>query len=112
MSRWEWRTLANLGQHGRLTATQITGYGNMDKTKVSRAVASLKQRKWLENETDDQDARVEWLSLTDSGSSVYGDLTQEGARFDRELSEILGKENLEVLKSGLKTLEILVEQKI
>lgn len=110
MSRWEWRTLANLGQHGRLTAKQITGYGNMDKTKVSRAVSALEQRGWLLRETDRLDARQDWLVLTASGRTVFETLAEQGMKFDMRLAQHLGNHQVEALRQGLEAVEKLMDE--
>ncbi len=41
LTRPEWRTLATLGQFGKLTATAIGAHSSMHKTKVSRGQCSL-----------------------------------------------------------------------
>ena len=74
LTRPEWRALATLGQFGRMTATAIGEHSAMHKTKVSRAVAALEQRKWLSREVDAEDRRVEYLTLTRAGVSAYRDM--------------------------------------
>lgn len=65
LTRPEWRTLAALGSSRRsMTATEIGAHSTMHKTKVSRAVFSLEQRRWLKREEDGRDRRFEHLALT------------------------------------------------
>ena len=52
LTRPEWRLLASLGQHGTMTATEVGRDSAMHKTKVSRAVSALEERRWLKRETD------------------------------------------------------------
>ena len=43
----EWRVLATLGQFEVATAKAIGAHSAMHKTKVSRAVKALEDRRWL-----------------------------------------------------------------
>lgn len=74
LTRPEWRTLATLGQFGTMTATAIGDHSAMHKTKVSRAVAALAKRQWLQREADASDRRVEHLTLTRAGAAAYREL--------------------------------------
>ena len=87
----EWRVLATLAELGTTTATVIGRHSAMHKTKVSRAVYALDERRWLTREDDADDRRVEHLTLTHEGYAVNrrlaaGMLAYEG-QFLGELSE-------------------------
>src|SRR5579872_3387991 len=43
----EWRVLVTLGQYGVMTGKAVGAHTHMHKTKVSRAVAQLEQRKFV-----------------------------------------------------------------
>ncbi|MCO5133625.1 MAG: MarR family transcriptional regulator [Phyllobacteriaceae bacterium] len=105
MTRPQWRTLANLGQHGRLTARQICDLSIQHKTKVSRAVADLEERKWLKRSTNPQDRREEWLELTSGGRAVFSELSRLGREQDRKLRAALGAQNATALETALTALE-------
>jgi DNA-binding MarR family transcriptional regulator len=105
MTRPEWRTLAILGEQGRVTATDICKLSSLHKTKVSRAVASLENRKWLKREQKMQDRREEWLDLTAKGIRAYQDLADRGLDHDKELVALLGERDAEALKQGLLAIE-------
>ena len=47
MLRTEWRVLFHLGLYGRLTAKDIGARSKMHKTKISRAVQRLEERRFL-----------------------------------------------------------------
>ncbi|MEX3011513.1 MarR family winged helix-turn-helix transcriptional regulator [Hoeflea sp. TYP-13] len=105
LTRPEWRTLATLGQYGTLTATAIGAHSSMHKTKVSRAVQSLEERKWLKRTTDENDRRVEHLVLTREGARSYKKLAELAHAFETGLKDILGNENFEALNRGLGAIE-------
>lgn len=105
LTRPEWRTLATLGQYGTLTATAIGAHSSMHKTKVSRAVQSLEERKWLKRTTDDADRRVEHLELTREGARNYRTLAELAHGFESGLKETLGKQDFDALIRGLTAVE-------
>jgi DNA-binding MarR family transcriptional regulator len=105
LTRPEWRTLATLGQYGTMTATEIGAHSAMHKTKVSRSVAALEERRWLERETDAADRRIERLSLTPAGRRVYSEIVPAAKAFEAELLGRLNPRQREALLAGLAALE-------
>ncbi|MCB1340299.1 MAG: winged helix-turn-helix transcriptional regulator [Pseudooceanicola sp.] len=74
MLRTEWRVLFHLGIYGRMTATEIGQRARTHKTKISRAVQRLAERRFLRRDPDERDRRVEHLELTPTGLAAYRDL--------------------------------------
>ena len=105
LSRPEWRVLAILAQLARATATEIGAQANMHKTKVSRAVFALEERRWLARSADDADRRVEWLQLTRTGRSQFAKLSQSARQFENELVAALGDKATRRLLSALTRIE-------
>ncbi|WP_212524263.1 MarR family transcriptional regulator [Actibacterium sp. MT2.3-13A] len=90
MTRGQWRVMANLGRFGAMTATEICRRGQLEKTKVSRAVHALEQKGWLSRKSLESDRRSECLSLTEAGRAVFDDLGLAGLDYDRALRDRLG----------------------
>lgn len=67
----EWRVIATLGEFGTLTAKQIGAHSHMHKTKVSRAVAELTEKKMLARQPNREDKREAFLTLSDTGLEIY-----------------------------------------
>ena len=63
----EWRVLVTLGQFGMMTGKAIGTHSHMHKTKVSRAVALLEQRKLVTRRANRADLREAFLALTPAG---------------------------------------------
>ncbi|WP_159590987.1 MarR family winged helix-turn-helix transcriptional regulator [Chelativorans xinjiangense] len=105
MTRPEWRALAALGFHGRMTATEIGAHSTMHKTKVSRAVKALEIRRWLRRIEDKNDRRTEHLELTALGLHSYRDLAKMAQDYEEELACLLGASGLKQLERGLTALE-------
>lgn len=105
MTRPEWRTLAALGSVGRMTATEIGAHSNMHKTKVSRAVHALEQRRWLKRLEDDADRRIEHLELTSLGRKSYGEMAALAHTYQASLEQALGQGAIDRIEAGLAEVE-------
>ena len=86
MLRTEWRVLFHLGMYGELTAKEIGERAKIHKTKISRAVAKLAQRRYLTRTRDANDRRSERLALTASGRAVYRELRGIARTYDARLA--------------------------
>ena len=105
MTRPEWRALAALGSYGRMTATEIGVNSSMHKTKVSRAVRALEEKRWLKRSEDLDDRRIEHLELTPAGRRIYGEMVVLARDYERELAGLLGTGGLKQLEAGLAAIE-------
>lgn len=105
MTRPEWRLLATLGQYGTMTATEIGKHSSMHKTKVSRAVASLEERRWLERRASPEDKRVEHLELSKAGERAYKELVPLARDFEARLLDHLSDKDRKTVLAGLVLLE-------
>ncbi|KMK66229.1 MarR family transcriptional regulator [Puniceibacterium sp. IMCC21224] len=104
MTRPEWRVLFHLGRYGSMTAREICDRAKTHKTKVSRAVRALEEKRFLERRTVEGDRRCEMLSLRSPGQAAYRDLSSEAARFEAQLTARLGDRDALLLKSLLRKL--------
>lgn len=82
MLRTEWRVVFHLGRYGTMTAKEICDRARIHKTKVSRAVRALEQKRYLTRSPLPDDRRHEMLALTKPGRRVFDDLLQEARAFD------------------------------
>ncbi|QFU16673.1 MarR family winged helix-turn-helix transcriptional regulator [Microvirga thermotolerans] len=88
----EWRVLATLGQSDGISAKAIGRHSSMHKTKVSRAVRALEERRWLKREESEEDRREELLTLTALGRRVYQQIVPKALAFEKRILEELGAE--------------------
>jgi len=105
MTRPEWRTLAALGTYGRMTATEIGVNSSMHKTKVSRAVRALEEKRWLKRSENADDRRIEHLELTAGGRRIYDEMIELARAYEVELARLLGEDGLARLEAGLAAVE-------
>ncbi|MEY8830914.1 MarR family winged helix-turn-helix transcriptional regulator [Sedimentitalea sp. XS_ASV28] len=105
LNRPEWRVLVALADLGTATAKEIGVHSAQHKTRISRAVRALEQRRWLTRDPDPEDRRSEMLSLTAAGHRAYCDLV--GPMRDREarILERLSPEERQALGEALGALE-------
>ena len=104
MLQTEWRILFHLGQYGELTAKQICDRAHIHKTKASRGVSALEDKRFVVREEVAKDRRHALLSLTATGRAAYDDLSLAAAQFDRKLKERLGGDDVQTLKRCLRAL--------
>jgi DNA-binding MarR family transcriptional regulator len=105
MTRPEWRVLAAIGTYGRMTATEIGANSSMHKTKVSRAVRALEEKRWLKRNEHSEDRRVEHLELTLAGKRIYGEMIELAKTYEQELVTLLGASGVQQLEAGLAMIE-------
>jgi DNA-binding MarR family transcriptional regulator len=90
LSVTEWRILLQLAEHQALTASAIVKYSAMEKSKVSRAIASLEARGLVVRTLASDDHRVKRLSMTDTGLKRYRALVPRILDWEKELIDGLG----------------------
>lgn len=105
--RTEWRVLFHLGIFGELTATEIGTRAEIHKTKVSRAVARLEERRFLTRRPAEEDRRREYLRLTPAGMAAYRDLHGEAADYEARLLEAFSERESAALRKALRRLAAL-----
>lgn len=101
MLRTEWRVLFHLGGYGDMTAKEICTRAGLHKTKVSRAVRALQDKRFLQRTEVPEDRRHEILKLTPQGERVFNDLVGDAKRFDEKLASRFTTDELDTLKRVL-----------
>ncbi|MDD9978113.1 MAG: MarR family transcriptional regulator [Boseongicola sp.] len=101
MLRTEWRVLFHLGRYGEMTAKTICDRARIHKTKVSRAVSALEQKRFLSRKEVEEDRRHELLRLTNNGVSAYNDISAKAKEFDEKLVRPFSVEEQSILRQCL-----------
>ncbi|MEF2071461.1 MarR family winged helix-turn-helix transcriptional regulator [Consotaella aegiceratis] len=94
-----------------LTSTVIVEKTAMDKTKVSRAVASLDERGWVKRNRATYDRRFEYLSLTEQGRRAYDDLLPKVKEAEAVILHELTEDERRCLEVGLSALDRALERR-
>lgn len=101
----EWRILVTIGMHADCTAQQIAASTRMHKTRVSRAVASLRRRGLIGRVASPADARALHLALTPRGRRLYASLVPLALAREGQLLAGLKPRDRLGLERGLAGLE-------
>lgn len=67
----EWRVMAVLGRFAPLSANEVCERTEMDKVRVSRAVARMRKAKLIEHAVDGADRRRSALRLSAAGRKIH-----------------------------------------
>ena len=101
----EWRVMAQLGRHGRLTASEIVGLTAMDKVRVSRAVSRLTAAGRIAADEDEADRRRQHLTLTAAGRRIYREIVPLALEREAALLGVLNPQDRQVLDRLLAKLQ-------
>lgn len=104
MSIGEWRVMANLGHIEPQSAHEIGQHSHLDKVQVSRAVARLEKKEWIEREGDLVDRRRSLLTLSPKGRKVFDEIGSLALDFEDDVSASLNAEEYASLDRILKKL--------
>lgn len=112
----EWRVLLQLAEHSALTASDIVEYSAMEKSKVSRAIASMEAQDLIVRRVSEEDHRVKLLAITETGLKRYRAIVPRVLDWEKDLIEGLDASEyrdllflLEKLKKQLKAMSAVVE---
>ena len=101
----QWRVLAQLGEQQALYAKNIGEITAMDKSKVSRAVKTLEEKGYINRQTDKNDNRAAYLSLTQQGKSLYKKIVPKALDWESQLLAALDKKEGDTLLDMLNKLD-------
>lgn len=101
----EWRLIAILAGHERMTPQEIGRAGELDKITVSRAAAALIDRGLVAQHRNPGDGRSHFLSLTRDGRSLYDEIAPLALEMEAELLSGFTLKERETLESLLQRIE-------
>jgi DNA-binding MarR family transcriptional regulator len=87
-----------------MTGKAVGAHTHMHKTKVSRAVAHLEERKFLTRRANRADLRESFLSLTPAGRAVYEELAPGALAFMDRLAEVVAPADRPAFDRAMKQL--------
>ncbi len=100
----EWRVMANLGHLEPQSGHEIGAHSHLDKVQVSRGVARLEKKGWIQREGDKVDRRRNLLTLTPQGREVFKRLGRMALDFEDDVSASLSTEEYAALDRILRKL--------
>lgn len=89
----EWRVIAHLAQNKNVSVREVHERVDMDKSKVSRAAATLESAGLIEKRIAGADKRLVELQLTRKGRKVFSEIEPLALAYETDsLAELSGKE--------------------
>lgn len=85
----EWRVIAHLAQHEKVSVREIYRRVDMDKSKVSRASARLAASGFIESRVHAGDRRLVELSLTRKGRRLFDSIAPLALAYERDFAGVL-----------------------
>lgn len=92
LSRSEWRVVAHLSQESAVSVREIAARAELDKSKVSRAVAKLEAQGYVTKTGSPSDRRLVVLALTDKGQEMIRTLTPIAQQYQAEVMRDLASD--------------------
>jgi len=106
----EWRAIALVGGPGETTLTEACRHAQLDKGLLSRTLKALAGRGLVQARQDDRDQRVQHLSLTKKGRTVFEHMLPRMRARQRFLREALTPMEFATLHAAIDKLEIAAEE--
>lgn len=100
----EWRVMVHLARFPSASVRDIQSFVNLEKPRVSRAVARLERNGLVTKLKDTTDARLVEISLTDRGEQVLADIVPKATAFEQRLLDAVPEQEM---RSFLRVLECL-----
>lgn len=100
----QWRVMAHLSRHQKISIREIYRKVEMDKSKVSRAATQLERAGYVTKAANKSDLRLIELSLTPRGWEVFEAISQMAIVFDENLLSQLDDALAPVFQRAMQTL--------
>jgi len=100
----EWRVIAHLSQHRKVSVREVQARVGMDKSKVSRAAARLELAGLVEKRVNAGDRRLVELSLTRKGRRLFAEIAPLALAFEADLVAALPAAEAEAFRSAVAAL--------
>lgn len=104
ITRREWRLLLILAEQGPLQPSQLADQAQLDRTRTSRNITSLAQKKLIERLPCTGDGRRTILAVTESGRELHAALFPQVADINRALLAGLPDAEVDRLAHSLRVL--------
>ncbi len=94
----EWRVITILALYPGSSASEVSDHSAMDKVAVSRAVARLLERGFVQREMHGDDRRRSVLALSPTGRQVYETVAPLVNEMEQRLMSVLSTEERQTLE--------------
>lgn len=110
LSLTQWRIMMLIAATGTARSSDLTRAAEFDKGQFSRKLKTLIQSGLVRARVNENDHRVQMLSLTDSGRQLYEFVLPRMQARQRALRDVLTEQELDAVFSALDKLEVASER--
>ena len=89
----EWRVIAVIAEHGRISQQAICQLTRMDKVTVSRAAIALVDRKLIARTRNPDDKRSQLLALAAAGRQLYESIAPRAMEMEAQIFSCLSAQD-------------------
>jgi MarR family transcriptional repressor of emrRAB len=101
ITRREWRLLATVVNHARLTSSQLAAEAGLDAVRTSRAITALCTKGWLQRERAPHDGRTVHVAATPAGRTLYETMMPAIMELNQLITQDLSRAEVETLHALL-----------
>ena len=105
LSRTQWRITAVLGEHGQLSAEQLSEHTQMEKSVISRAVKSMLERGLIKRSFDENDRRRSRIDLSKTGLSIYQEVIPAAIHHEKQICAAFNEKELNTFSTLIAKLD-------
>lgn len=106
----EGRIIGEIGRNKNCTAQQIASELNMDKSYLSRILASLEKNNLIKRSTSKTDGREKQLTLTKNGDKLFEELELLSNKQVKQLLKGLGKNKIKQILQNMRSIQNLLNK--
>ncbi len=95
LDKQSWRFIGLLAAYAPMSLKTLAKEANIDKSRASKAVASLSERGLIQRKNSDSDGRSIQLSLSEEGEKLYASAFPIALRRNNEILDVLTQQEKE-----------------
>lgn len=96
LDKQSWRFIGLLAAYAPMSLKTLAKEANIDKSRASKAVASLSERGLIQRKNSDRDGRSIQLSLSEEGEKLYASAFPIALRRNNEILDVLTPQEKEL----------------
>ena len=106
----EWRVLVHLTRQGAISVKDIHDCVNLEKSRVSRAVARLEGAGLVEKVPGETDGRLVEISLSATGEAALADILPAARAYEEELCGRISRKDMETFCRVMEHIHAVLDQ--
>ncbi len=101
LTRSQWWTLAHIYYYGRINQSELAGLLDIDKAAVTRIIARMTEKGWIESDRNPEDARVKEITLAPHIRPLMADITALSEQLIIQSMNSISPQEITAIGTGL-----------